>query len=81
MESLIQKNLLQRQADTEDRRRIHLSLTLDAKPITEDIETVRESFLKQIFQGFTKEEQLQFSWFNQRIAENTKRAMEGDNIE
>ena len=81
VESLIQKNLLQRRQDTEDRRRIHLSLTLDAKPITEDIETVRESFLKQIFQGFTKEEQLQFSWFNQRIAENTKRAMEGDTIE
>ena len=47
----------------------------------QDIEAVREAFRKQIFRGFTKEEQQQFSRFNDRIAENTRIAMEGDGIE
>ena len=81
VESLIQKSLMQRQQDTEDRRRIHLSLTAEVQPITKDIEAVREAFRKQIFRGFTKEEQQQFSRFNDRIAENTRIAMEGDGIE
>ena len=80
VESLIQKSLLQRRQDTEDRRRIHLALTSEARPITEDIETVREVFRKQLFRGFTEEEQKQFAWFHDRVAENTKRAMEGDRI-
>ena len=81
VENLIQKSLLQRRQDTEDRRRIHLSLTAEANPITRDIEVVREMFRKQVFRGFTEEEQQQFFLFNERIAENTKRVMEGDNIE
>ena len=80
VESLIQKSLLQRRQDTEDRRRIHLALTSEARPITEDIETVREVFRKQLFRGFTEEEQKQFAGFHDRVAENTKRAMEGDRI-
>ena len=47
-----------------------LSLPDTATP--EQIEAVREGFRKQIFRGFTEEEQKQFAWFNQRIAENTK---------
>ena len=34
VESLMQKSLLQRRQDTEDRRKIHLSLTQAAQPIT-----------------------------------------------
>ena len=76
VESLIQKSLLLRRQDTEDRRRIHLSLTSESSPITKKIEEVRENFRKQIFQGFTKEEEKQFTRFNERIAENTKIASE-----
>lgn len=76
VESLIQKSLLLRRQDTEDRRRIHLSLTSESSPITQKIEEVRENFRKQIFQGFTKEEEKQFTRFNERIAENTKIASE-----
>ena len=72
VESLIQKSLLQRRQDTEDRRRIHLSLTSKSAPITHEIEAVRKEFLKQIFRGFTEEEIKQFAKFNERIAENTK---------
>ena len=80
LESLIQKSLLQRRQDTEDRRRIHLSLTSASAPITHEIEAVREGFRKQIFRGFTEEEQKQFAWFNQRIAENTKLEAEGEEM-
>lgn len=75
VESLIQKSLLQRRQDTEDRRRIHLSLTPEAKPITQEIESVRESFREQIFRDFTEEEQELFARFHDRLAENTKMAM------
>ena len=80
VESLIQKSLLQRRQDKEDRRRIHLLLTPESKPITREIECVRGGFRKQIFRGFTEEEERQFALFNERIAENTKNVLEGDII-
>ena len=73
VESLIQKSLLTRRQDTADRRRVHLSLTPDTRPITKEIETVRQNFRQCIFAGFTPEEQEQFHLFNERIAENTKK--------
>ncbi len=76
IESLIQKSLLQRRQDTEDRRRIHLSLTPQAESITKEIELVRESFQKQIFRGFAEEEKKQFIAFNDRIAENARTGMQ-----
>lgn len=75
VESLIQKSLLQRRQDTEDRRRIHLSLTPESKPIMRAIEIVCDDFREQIFRGFTEEEKQQLVRFNERIAENTKAAM------
>lgn len=81
VENLIQKSLLRRQQDTADRRRIHLSLTAESRAITDDIQAVREVFLGQIFNGFTDGEQKQFVRFNERIAENLKKAAEGDAIE
>lgn len=48
VESLIQKSLLQRRQDKEDRRRIHLLLTPESKPITQEIECARGGFRKQI---------------------------------
>ena len=73
VESLIQKSLLTRRHDTADRRRVHLSLTPDTRPITKEIETVRQNFRQCIFAGFTPKEQEQFHLFNERIAENTKK--------
>lgn len=77
VESLIQKSLLERIPDKEDRRKIHLRLKPEAGPVTESIDEVREEFLNTILEGFTKEEQeLHRKLFN-RLFENTKRAMEG----
>ena len=72
VESLIQKSLLLRRQDTGDRRRIHLSLTSSAAPITKEIELVRKSFLEQVLRGFSEEERELLAQFNDRIAENTK---------
>ena len=80
VESLIQKGPLQRCQDTRDRRRIHLSLTGKARPITDEIERVRQIFQDQIFRDFSEEEERQFARYNERIAENIKKAAEGDEI-
>lgn len=79
VESLMRKGLLQRRQDQGDRRRIHLSLTPRAKPITQEVEAVREAFRRQLFRGFTQQEQELFAQFQQRLAENTRIATEGRN--
>lgn len=75
VESLIQKSLLQRRTDTQDRRKIHLSLLPEAKPITEAMEAVREAFQSEIFYGLSQEEQELFEKINDRIVQNTKNAV------
>lgn len=70
VESLIRKSLLVRRQDAADRRRIHLSLTPAAKPITREVEQMWKCFHWQIFRGFTEEEERQFAAFHERIAEN-----------
>ena len=76
VESLMQKSLLQRTPDTLDRRRIHLSLLPEAKPITDDMEELRQQFHEQVFRGFSDEEYRQFFDINQRILANVTSAME-----
>ena len=76
VESLIQKSLLYRTQDTKDRRKIHLSLAEKTKPITQEIERVRERFRERVFQGFSEEEENLMVQFNKRIAENIK--LEGE---
>ena len=77
VESLIQKSLLERIPDKEDRRKIHLRLKPEAGPGTESIDEVREEFLNTILEGFTKDEQELHRKLVNRLFENTKRAMEG----
>ena len=76
VESLIRKSLLQRNPDAFDRRRIHLSLLPDAKPITDDMEELRQQFYEQVFHGFSDEEYRQFYDISQRILANVTSAME-----
>ena len=76
VESLLQKSLLERIPDTEDRRRIHLKLKPEAGPVTESIDEVREEFLNTVLDGFTKEELEAHAQFFERFFANTKKAME-----
>ena len=77
VESLIQKGLLERAPDREDRRKIHLRLKPQADPVTESIDQVREEFLDTVLDGFTKEELETYGRFFRGLTENIKRAMEG----
>lgn len=76
MESLIQKTLLERIPDTEDRRRIHLRLKPEAEPVIASVDEVRDEFLDTILAGFTQEELEARTRFFQKLFDNTKRAME-----
>lgn len=75
VENLIQKSILQRKQDTVDRRKIHLSLTKTASPITESMETVWNKFHKEIFSGLSQEDQKLFERVNKQIIQNAKVAM------
>ena len=77
VESLIQKSLLERIPDTEDRRKIHLRLKSQAGPVTESIDEVREEFLKIVLEGFSKEDLDLHRKLVARLFENVKSAMEG----
>lgn len=77
VESLIQKSLLERIPDTEDRRKIHLKLKPQVGPVTESIDEVRAEFINTILEGFTKEELEVYAGFRDRLFDNIKKAMEG----
>lgn len=77
VEVLVQRSLLERIPDGKDRRKIHLRLKREAGPIAENIDEVREEFLDTILEGFSKEEVEMQVRLNQRLFENTMRAMEG----
>lgn len=77
VESLIQKSLLERIPDTEDRRKIHLRLMPQAGPVTETVNEVRDEFLEAVLDGFTKEELEAQDRFFKKLFDNTKKAMEG----
>lgn len=77
VESLIQKSLLERIPDTEDRRKIHLRLKPQAGPVTETVNEVRDEFLETVLDGFTKEELETQDRFLKKLFDNTKKAMEG----
>lgn len=72
VESLIQKSLLSRRQDPDDRRKIHLSLTPAAGAVTTEIDAVCRQFKEQLFKGFTEAEINEFIRFNEQISENIK---------
>ena len=76
VESLIQKSLLERIPDTEDRRRIHLRIKPEAKPVTEMIDEVRREFLDAVLDGFGQEELEAHTRSFQRMFDNTRRELE-----
>lgn len=75
-ESLIQKGLLERIPDKNDRRWVHLHLRPTADSIIEEIEEVGRIFEEQLFTGFTQEEYEQFNELNDRFFENIIQGLE-----
>ena len=78
VESLIQKSLLDRRPDQQDRRRIHLILKPEAGPVTESIESVQDEFWDMVLEGFTEEELEGYARFRKKRLNNSDRAMEID---
>ena len=70
VESLMQKSLLERIPDREDRRRIHLKLKPEASDLTESIEDVRRDFVNTVLEDTHRQ-------FFGRVFENARRAIEG----
>ena len=67
VESLIQKGLLTRSADQNDRRKIHLSLLSPAKEITNAIHVMQKNLYGQIFNGLSEEDLKIYERINQKI--------------
>ena len=76
VEALIQKSMLERIPDTEDRRRIHLKLRPEAEPVTKMIDDVREEYLKIVLAGTTEEEMDANLRFIRQMFDNSRRAIE-----
>ena len=81
VESLIQKGLLTRSADQNDRRKIHLSLLSPAKEITNAIHVMQKNLYGQIFNGLSEEDLKIYERINQKIMENTTNAIQERNRE
>ena len=75
VESLIQKSLLKRVADSSDRRKIHLFLLPDAEPIVAQMGSAWNQLQEELFEGLMPEEREQFMKLNERVLNNTKNAM------
>ncbi len=76
VEALIQKGLIARKADPQDRRRIHLSLLPAAAPIIESILAIQNEFFQELHQGFSETDLQQYNMLNRRIQENAIKALE-----
>ena len=76
VESLIQKGLIKREQDVQDRRKIHLHMLPTSKLVMADIEAVQEQFWKNIFHNFTEEEKKLYLQYGERILQNVQKVAE-----
>ena len=70
VELLIQKGILERETDQLDRRWIRLKLKDEAMPIVNAIEKAGESYIEQIFTGFSEADRESYEELNQRLTQN-----------
>ena len=70
VEKLIQKSLIRRTADKDDRRRIHLSLLPAAVPITDAIQLIMNQLHEELCEGLSIQEQNQLETLTKQLTEN-----------
>ena len=75
VELLSGKGLLLRIPDKEDSRKVHLSLSEKAFPITEEIELEKRTFQEELFSGFSEDDKKTLEDLSRRIMENTEKAL------
>ena len=76
VEALIQKGYLERFPDSEDRRRIHLSLTAHASEIVRQIDEIKRDFYQALAKGLTESEIMQYQAITDKITENVLNGLE-----
>ena len=76
VEALIQKELIRRYPDTEDRRRLHLQLTDRSELILTDIERAQTEFWNTVFEGFSEEDLEIHERLKTHMFENVRNAEE-----
>lgn len=70
VEQLIQKGLLEREEDKNDRRKIHLIIKPKANPIVKDIKKMQAKFSEELMAGFSENERLMFGQYIDRMLTN-----------
>ena len=75
VECLTERPMRRRDQDGVDRRRIHLFLTPAAEPIVQSMQRLWARFEDEIFAGLSCDERAIFERVNDRISDNTRRAM------
>ena len=75
VDSLMQRSLLKREPDQQDRRKIHLFLQQEAEPVIRDIEQMQIHYSEEMFAGLSEEEWEQFQRINDKIMENVANAV------
>ena len=76
VEALIQKGYLERFPDSEDRRRIHLSLTAHASEIVRQIDEIKRDLYQARAEGLTESEIMQYQAITDKITENVLNGLE-----
>ncbi len=76
VDDLIKKNLLIREVDSADRRRVHLHLTADAAAVTEKLDREWEFFWDELYEGFSESEIALHNSLRERVTRNAARLVE-----
>lgn len=75
VDSLVGRGLLQREADSQDRRKVHLHPTKEAEPILAAIDRGWIEFTDSLFFGISEEDIILFEKIDRRIGENAHQAL------
>ena len=76
IDSLLRRGWLTAARDEADRRRVLLSLTQEAIPVTQEVLAAQEQFYSQLQTGFTPEETNYYETVMQRITTNARNGLE-----
>lgn len=78
VELLIQKNLIKRNPDKQDRRKIHLTLLETAQPLLSEILAEQNVFWEVIFDGIPESEREWYMHINHQVARNVTNGLTGN---
>ena len=76
VESLFIKGFLERKNYTNDRRKIHLTLTEQAIPCAEELFASCVKYVQILFDGFTDEEKMLYDRMNTKLADNAAKGLQ-----